>query len=951
MSSAGLRLAAPLAVAAVALSSAGCSRDLDVPSSAPPRVDAVALVGLEPQAVASSLPVLGGELVAIHGAGFPSSAADVEVRIGSEFADVLEVRQDRLVARVPVLGTFGAVDLQVQTAQGPRSLPGAFRYEGAGQPSGFASSDLDTQVRLGFVAPIHFPLETSWFSPLAVAAGASDSALIVAAEAGYAVGMVPLGIIPSAVASWIDVDFAGSVTVRVNVLAVSRGSDGAALEGALGTVSLDSGATSFQGRASARRLTWSLGTPGPCAWPLVTATSAGQPVVTWAEGPLADRHRLAAVSVAAARGGVLAAVDPGAVHTLAAPVVGWGPWGATSIVLAAGTELYAYDVATPRAPPVVLRVAPGGGGAAVPVTALVAPGPSGSGCPAAIDRIHALATASDQGAEALALSYRAGGSDRVALVELAPGPAAGTVHSGLTGIPRVAVALAPDPAYGAPVRWQALGAGGTDVLRLRPAAGARACADLVPDAAVQLSRGDAFAGVGGLATVVDGTRVLVITGDGDLVTILPPSLTSAGPILRIASYGGVSVRQVDLGGTPSPVVIAEHAPSDSAVSDIDTGSALLAVSLAGDRSSVALGGAGYGRGAVWLEGASGGALAYTGDLRGTGADAFARGGAAAVTPIGAGSCPGETVRIAGWRRVTGGPDLITQGPAWAGAFGPSGVARFGPAAPPIYAVRGTSLYVYAPEPARLDCLIGGAGRAPTWDPAATGVCAPDARVELGFSPLDVTLSAGDRVAAMRTLDRCDTVCREGDEVCLRATCPAARRLVLVRPDPAAATSIVVPLPAPPVAVAADRGGGFLVTMACLEGTAAGGRCFGADPLCRAHPTAPGDVNGAVVLAREDGGGVDCLAVGPGLAGPLAVTPNGAEVWVAGATPSAEHLVRLGLQRRPGDGALDVSRAAVLVSTERLHTGLSAPPGGVAFTPDGGTGVVTVPGQFRILLRE
>jgi hypothetical protein len=54
------------------------------------------------------------------------------VRIGSEDAEVLDARPDRIVARVPALGTYGRVDLQVRTAVGFRTQEDAFRYDGPG---------------------------------------------------------------------------------------------------------------------------------------------------------------------------------------------------------------------------------------------------------------------------------------------------------------------------------------------------------------------------------------------------------------------------------------------------------------------------------------------------------------------------------------------------------------------------------------------------------------------------------------------------------------------------------------------------------------------------------------------------------------------------------------------------------------------------------------------------
>jgi DNA-binding beta-propeller fold protein YncE len=110
-----------------------------------------------------------------------------------------------------------------------------------------------------------------------------------------------------------------------------------------------------------------------------------------------------------------------------------------------------------------------------------------------------------------------------------------------------------------------------------------------------------------------------------------------------------------------------------------------------------------------------------------------------------------------------------------------------------------------------------------------------------------------------------------------------------------------------------------------------------------------------VLVAEDGSGMQCLAVQPGLAGPVAVTPNGAEAWVTGSAFGAQILTRVAIVRRTSDGTIDASLPAERVSAEALGTAArptgSFPPGGVAFTPDGATGVVTVPGEFRILLYQ
>ena len=54
-----------------------------------------------------------------------------------------------------------------------------------------------------------------------------------------------------------------------------------------------------------------------------------------------------------------------------------------------------------------------------------------------------------------------------------------------------------------------------------------------------------------------------------------------------------------------------------------------------------------------------------------------------------------------------------------------------------------------------------------------------------------------------------------------------------------------------------------------------------------------------------------------------------------------------------DGAVDGTVPAIRVSVDALGTAAtgtgSFPPGGVIFSPDGGTGVVTVPAAYRIVL--
>jgi hypothetical protein len=567
---------------------------------------------------------------------------------------------------------------------------------------------------------------------------------------------------------------------------------------------------------------------------------------------------------------------------------------------------------------------------------------------------YTLAAASVAGQDVLAVSFRGAGADWVALVDLTPGSTAGDVRVGLAaGTLATSVALVPEPAY-APTSWAVLASGIGNLYRFRPLAAAAACRDLVADAALPLAEEPGVLPTfGGMITTSAGTRLLATTPDHDLVTVLPPSMTSAGPIARFASYGGVSMQVGTLGGDALPIAVAEHAYSRDALSAYDTGSALLVVALTAESDALALGGSGYGRGAVWLEPPTGGALAYTGDLPSLSAGTAAeRGGAAAITGFAEGVCPGEDVRITGSRPVAGGPDLVAQGPARAGALGPAGAERWGPAVPPIYAATGKSLAVYAPGAGNLACL---AGVAASWDPVA---CPPDATIDLGVEPIDVTLSAGDRAVAVRRLDTgaCTptlglAACIASDLLCLRASCAPARELSVARPG---AAPVAVALPGRPAGVAADRGGGFLVTLPCEVSSAAGGDdCFPSSTLCDGFLTGPGGADGALVHVGEDGAVTGCLAVLPGIAGPLAVTPNGAQAWITGSAFGAQILSRVALARRTGDGALDLSRPAVRLEAEALgsapRTLGSFSAGGIGFTPEGATAIVTVPGEYRVLL--
>ncbi|HET8540949.1 MAG TPA: IPT/TIG domain-containing protein [Anaeromyxobacter sp.] len=923
-----------------ALAPLACSRDLALPDASAPRVEAIQLVGLEGSPAPVPLPVLGGELVAIRGAGLPADATQLEVRVGTEDAEVIEASAGRLVVRVPALGAIGPADVQLRTPNGFGTREDALRYDGPGAPEGFDTSDLRTAVPLAFVGPVQPP--ANGFPDIAIATGASDSALLVVPEVGLAAAAIPLGLVPASAAARVKQKLDGSAGIEV--LALARGGDVVIAEAIYRDgVLVD--------RGTPRTLSHATVNPTACSFPQVTFTNDARPVAAWTAAgvPTGTVQWIAAIDDGKLGVGEYAPAALGA-HAVAAPITAWAPWKTGAVVFAAGGEIWVYDVSTPAVPPRPLTALRGGVGAPQTISTLLAP------CAGAGLTYLTLAAASVAGQDLLAVSFDGAGGDWVALVDLTPGAGEGSVRMGLAaGTLATSVALVPEPPY-APASWAVLTAGIGNLYRFRPAPAAPSCKDLVADAALQLSgEPGVLPAIGGMITTSGGTRLLATTPDLDLVTVLPPSLTSAGPVLRLASYGGVSMQVATLGGQALPVAVAEHAYTGDALSEFDVGSALLAVAMTGESDPVALGGSGYARGAVWLEPPSGGALAYTGDLPSLTHGAISeRGGAAAVTSFAPGVCPGESVRIAGSRPVAGGPDLVAQGPARAGALGPAGLDRWGPAAAPIYAALDTSLAVYAPGPGNLSCL---AGSAPNWD-KTTG-CPPDAEIALGVEPIDVTLSAGDRAVAVRRLDMdaCaftlalfDT-CLASDLLCLRASCPPAKELRIAR---AGASPAVVALPARPAGVAADRGGGWLVTLPCEVSSFAGGDdCFPSSAVCDGLLTGPGGADGALLHVAEDGTIGGCLAVLSALAGPVAVTPNGAEAWVTGEAFRTQYLSRLALPRRASDGVLDASRRAARLAIEALGSAPRAlgsfAGGGIAFTPEGGTAIVTVPGEYRIVL--
>jgi hypothetical protein len=948
------RLAYRSLLAALALA-AGCSRDLAVPGTTPPRIDAVRLVAREQVAApAGGLPVLAGQLVALRGGGFPSDAAKLQVQLGGVTAEVLEVTPERIVVRVPALPLTGAADASVSAPAGFRALPDAIRYDGPGQPTGTATRDLQTAVPLWSLVPVEGTAQSA--PELALGIGASDSALVFAAGLGAAVATVPLGVVPSTAAARMFPVTGSPGTVALEVLALDR--DGRL---AVGTIQLDA-ALQVVARPRPAVTTLPLATPG-CTHPqLLMARGPGVigAAVTWqaAAGP-----RIAALERDALGGGWSLRGLP---QALPGPVVSWTASAAVpgQLLVLAGGQLLSFEPtsASPglkalepvagRSLAALLEEAPCAG--LGPVTELLAVAAWPWDAPAGLDRTPT---------ERVAVAFRQAGLVWVATFDRHD-PAA-TLRRGLAGVAPTALALAPAVPYLSTSEPAPLAAALGTLQRFARTTGptvAGCATSLVVDAALPLGA-DPLAAVpafGGLLPVSSGARLLALTPAGDVETALPASMTSLGRAFRLAVYGGVSVSVATVEGVAStPLAVAEHgfAPLGGA-SALDTGSAELLVPLSGDGSPLALGGTGYGRGAAWLGDGVSGALAYAGDVAATSTLAADRGGSTAVAVFERDRCnPGGT-QLTGSRPVTGAPDLVAQGPARAGALGPGGLELFGPASAPVYFAAGQSLEVYPSTASTFTCLAPPSGTSLLdW-----GSCSPAATLDLGAAPLDLTLSAGDHTVASRRLsDQCGACapplqcsasekCLAGDTVCQRSACPVRPELGLAGALQPATTR---PLPGPPVGVAADAATGFLVTLAC-DAAAPPGRCFG-DGTCDGLP-AVGTGQGALLHLAEDGGALTCLAVRPALAGPVALTPNGAEAWVVGpASDGSLVLTRLALHRRPADGALDAAQRPSLAGRLVLGAAASVPAGfplsGIAFAPDGSAAVVTVPGEFRVSVVE
>jgi len=454
---------------------------------------------------------------------------------------------------------------------------------------------------------------------------------------------------------------------------------------------------------------------------------------------------------------------------------------------------------------------------------------------------------------------------------------------------------------------------------------------------------------GGLIPSSGGVRALVIDSSGDLDTVLPLDMSSLGAVYRLAPYGAVSMVTADVESSTQPVAVAQHTifTTDEGTSTVDSAGSVLILPLGDDSTPISLGAAAYARGSAWLSVSGVGAALVTS------ADAAGGQSAAQAAAFTRNACTGLVDLLDSWA-PSGPPDLVTVGPAGAGAFGPSGTARYGPSPAPAYFVFGSQISTVTPNAATLECLLN-----PTMSWSS---CPQEALLDLGVAPLDVTFNVGDTAMAVRHLvpsaPSCST-CASGDTLCQRRLCPVASEVILAWPGKITET---VPLPSAPLSLAADKGGGYVVSLACT-GTAIAGAasspCFAEGSLCSdpAFQVANPADSGALVWLPDDGGDPACLAVHLGLAGKVALTPNGAEAWVAGPPPGTRHLQlgRVSLARFTSNGVIDTTAPQTFLTREVVGVSGQFAPGfsasGVVFTPDGSIGLVTVPSEYRVALYE
>lgn len=906
-----------------------CRRELDLPAppagdeARPPRVTHAELLDV-PRAAPSlaELPVLGGELVVLRG----EALSEAQPIVGGEPAAVLAAEEARLVFEVPVSPALGAIALVLEGPEGRVELPTLLRVDGLGAPAGLRTGSIPTQATLRRLAEVRLtPVAATFlgadatFSTMVLASGGGDAVELILGASGAGLLTIPTGVIPAAIAG--VVGFTDDARVEVTAFGLDR-------QGRLGrgAVVMDQ---SFELTVRAPSLVDLDATiEVDCKEePELLLTSAGSRLA----GALVGAERTRLFGVATGGGAVVSSGQ------LDGVLAGWSALPddrSVALLLRGAPEPFrSFDTQTGEVAPLLV-----GGERLLSRVRAASCEPSLS-----VDAITSLALTPD--ASLVAVSFeRPGQLGEVVVFDVATGAqlGRGTAAPGTAPV-----------AFGRVEGEERLFAvGGFGLMRfartpVSTAPWSVGCDGPTPPDGLEVDAIGALPvllepispAVGGLLAMRGGlhsSSLLALSTDGVVHGFLASTMGSVGELYRPAPYGRLSVATA--GKDPKPILVAEH--TRGLRLDQDVGATALLVPLDG-RDRIAVGPSAFARGVAAL----------------TGLEATLHLAADPLIPVegrrealadGVGTleewCGDFALRLTTALRP---PGMLVQGPAREGRFGPDGLGRHGPASAPIWREQDGTLYAH--DTATEDACL-------RTDALAT--CRPSAELPLALPAeralLDVTPSAGDRTFAVRTLALagCRAACATSkDAFCERETCAVSETLLLRSLDRPA---VEVSLAGRPVSVAADRAGGFLVTVACdgadpqrcLDALGCGGR----DLISRReHP-------GALLYVGEDDGRVSCLATAAGLAGPLQPTPNGRELWIVGADDAdALELFRLALPRELSRGRIDPKARVDLLGREPLGPTVPVPHGftasGLAFTPDGGLGFVSLPVVSEILTYE
>lgn len=905
----------------------GCRRDFDVadpPSEGarPPVVTHAELLDV-PRAAPSvaELPVLGGELVVLQGEALEAA----QPLVGGEPALVLEAGPTRLLFEVPVSPALGVLPLVLDAPDGRVELPALLRLDGVGAPTGWRTGVVPTQAPLRRIAEVRLTPDAeaafrddATFSSLVVTAGSADTAELLLGASGAGLLSIPLGVVPQSVAG--VVSFTNDLRLEVTAYGVDRA-------GRIGRGAVRMARGGGLTLLAPEELDLNLGG--------LTEISCEESTELLATS---DGSRLAVAFVGGASTRLIG-LDPArprqrTITDVPGRLKAWQalPDGRSVVAFLAGAEVpfVRFDTLAGTISPFEL------GGR--PLEALV----EEASCAATIE-LTALAVTPDGAQVAVAYDVE----DQIGEVALFDGADGRLVARGAIAPGIVPLSFA--RIEGAEALF-AVAAFGLNRLVMTPATTAPwepTCSAVRPpglevDAVAQLPAEQALLAppIGGLVAVRGGlhsSRLLALGSDGAVRSFFASTLSAMGEVYRPAPYGRLSVASV--GAEAAQILLAEHTSPRRDTMGIDVAATVLAVPLDG-RERVAIGPSAQAHGVATVET----------ELRTTvvlaASSQLPVDGAPAALPDGIGTlkerCEGLDLKMSTSPEP---PARIVQGPALEGRLGPDGVGRHGPAEAPIWHEAGGVLYAHATATAAA-CV--GDGQIVS--------CEPTGELSLELPPgtvlLDVTPSAGDRTFALRTLslERCSSSCVE--EGCAAQNCPVVHAISLRGEGRA---PLEVALPARPVSVAADRAGGFFVTLAC-GGRREAEECLRAAGCEGRELTSRRDYRGALLHVDETTGEARCLASASGLGGVVQPTPNGRELWVAGPDDAAEFdLLRLTIPRSLTDGRVDPAQRVDLLGRERLGPGTAAPPGfaasGLAFTPDGAQGFVSVPAASAILTYE